>query len=114
MIDPKAMSKQALYGVLDPNTREWRDGLFTAILRKIIDNVRGEINKRQWYAHIFSNFSCRSRNPNYFFDLRNLQEQVKNILFQKLYCPFAVGMNRSSDLKVISKFLQILGLQPRI
>ena len=48
VIDPKAMSKQALYGVLDPNTREWRDGLFTAILRKIIDNVRGEINKRQW------------------------------------------------------------------
>ena len=42
------MSKQALYGVLDPNTREWRDGLFTSILRKIIDNVRGEINKRQW------------------------------------------------------------------
>ena len=40
--------KQALYGVLDPNTREWRDGLFTSILRKIIDNVRGEINKRQW------------------------------------------------------------------
>ncbi len=48
VIDPKAMSKQALYGVLDPNTREWRDGLFTSILRKIIDNVRGEINKRQW------------------------------------------------------------------
>ena len=68
VIDPKAMSKQALYGVLDPNTREWRDGLFTAILRKIIDNVRGEINKRQWYVHIFSNFSCRFRNPNYFFE----------------------------------------------
>ncbi len=48
VIDPKAMTKQALYGVLDPNTREWRDGLFTHILRRIIDNVRGEINKRQW------------------------------------------------------------------
>ncbi|XP_050702243.1 dynein heavy chain, cytoplasmic-like isoform X2 [Eriocheir sinensis] len=48
VIDPKAMSKEALYGVLDPNTREWTDGLFTHILRKIIDNVRGEINKRQW------------------------------------------------------------------
>lgn len=48
VIDPKAMTKQALYGVLDPNTREWRDGLFTSILRKIIDNVRGESNKRQW------------------------------------------------------------------
>ncbi|CAB3376335.1 Hypothetical predicted protein [Cloeon dipterum] len=48
VIDPKAMSKEMLYGVLDPNTREWTDGLFTHILRKIIDNVRGEINKRQW------------------------------------------------------------------
>lgn len=48
VIDPKAISKEILYGVLDPNTREWTDGLFTHILRKIIDNVRGEINKRQW------------------------------------------------------------------
>ena len=48
VIDPKAISKESLYGNLDPNTREWTDGLFTHILRKIIDNVRGEINKRQW------------------------------------------------------------------
>ncbi|XP_040576126.1 dynein heavy chain, cytoplasmic [Lepeophtheirus salmonis] len=48
IIDPKALSKEDLYGILDPNTREWRDGLFTHILRKIIDNVRGEISKRQW------------------------------------------------------------------
>ncbi|KAL1461001.1 hypothetical protein WDU94_012934, partial [Cyamophila willieti] len=48
IIDPKAISKEALYGVLDPNTREWTDGLFTHILRRIIDNVRGEISKRQW------------------------------------------------------------------
>ena len=48
VIDPKAISKEALYGTLDPNTREWTDGLFTHILRKIIDNIRGEINKRQW------------------------------------------------------------------
>jgi dynein heavy chain 1 len=27
---------------------EWTDGLFTHILRKIIDNVRGELSKRQW------------------------------------------------------------------
>ena len=47
VIDPKALTKEELYGVLDPNTREWRDGLFTHILRRIIDNVRGEINKRQ-------------------------------------------------------------------
>ncbi|KAK2138989.1 hypothetical protein NP493_6852g00002 [Ridgeia piscesae] len=48
VIDPKSISKDALYGNLDPNTREWTDGLFTHILRKIIDNVRGEIGKRQW------------------------------------------------------------------
>ncbi|KAI8361054.1 dynein heavy chain [Mortierella sp. GBAus27b] len=48
VIDPKAMSKDALYGVLDPTTREWTDGLFTNILRKIVDNVRGESTKRHW------------------------------------------------------------------
>ncbi|XP_065684969.1 cytoplasmic dynein 1 heavy chain 1 isoform X1 [Hydra vulgaris] len=48
VIDPKAISKEDLYGVLDPNTREWSDGLFTHTLRKIIDNVRGELTKRQW------------------------------------------------------------------
>ncbi|EDV24404.1 uncharacterized protein TRIADDRAFT_24890 [Trichoplax adhaerens] len=48
VIDPKAISKDDLYGFLDPNTREWTDGLFTHVLRKIIDNVRGEIGKRQW------------------------------------------------------------------
>ncbi|XP_055497118.1 cytoplasmic dynein 1 heavy chain 1 isoform X1 [Leucoraja erinacea] len=48
IIDPKATSKDHLYGTLDPNTREWTDGLFTHVLRKIIDNVRGELQKRQW------------------------------------------------------------------
>ena len=37
-----------MYGNLDPNTREWTDGLFTAILRRIVDNVRGEATKRHW------------------------------------------------------------------
>ncbi|KAL3873221.1 hypothetical protein ACJMK2_036362 [Sinanodonta woodiana] len=48
VIDPKSISKDALYGNMDPNTREWTDGLFTHTLRKIIDNVRGELQKRQW------------------------------------------------------------------
>lgn len=48
VIDPKAMSKDALYGTLDQTTREWTDGLFTHILRKIVDNVRGESTKRHW------------------------------------------------------------------
>ncbi len=33
-IVPEALSKEELYGALDPNTREWTDGLFTHILRK--------------------------------------------------------------------------------
>ncbi|KAJ3049614.1 hypothetical protein HDU99_008862, partial [Rhizoclosmatium hyalinum] len=37
-----------LYGTLDATTREWTDGLFTHILRKIVDNVRGENTKRHW------------------------------------------------------------------
>ncbi|KAJ2880875.1 dynein heavy chain, partial [Coemansia aciculifera] len=37
-----------LYGTLDATTREWRDGLFTHLLRKIIDNVRGESARRHW------------------------------------------------------------------
>ncbi len=27
---------------------EWTDGLFTSILRKIVDNLRGEDSKRHW------------------------------------------------------------------
>ena len=30
----QAISKEDLYGTLDPNTREWTDGLFTSILRR--------------------------------------------------------------------------------
>ena len=48
VIDPKVMSKEALYGSLDSTTREWTDGLFTATLRKIVDNLRGEDAKRHW------------------------------------------------------------------
>jgi dynein heavy chain 1, cytosolic len=48
IIDSKVMSKEALYGTLDPTTREWTDGLFTSILRTIIDNLRGEDQKRHW------------------------------------------------------------------
>ncbi|GCB22020.1 dynein heavy chain, cytoplasmic [Aspergillus awamori] len=48
IIDSKVMSKEALYGSLDATTREWTDGLFTGILRKIVDNLRGEDSKRHW------------------------------------------------------------------
>lgn len=48
VIDPKAINKEELYGSLDPTTLEWTNGVFTAILRKIIDNVRGEDSKQHW------------------------------------------------------------------
>ncbi|KAJ6231571.1 dynein heavy chain [Anaeramoeba flamelloides] len=48
IIDPKAISKEELYGVLDPTTREWTDGILTHILRKIVNNVRGEAKKFHW------------------------------------------------------------------
>jgi dynein cytoplasmic 1 heavy chain len=48
VIDPKVMSKELLYGTLDPTTREWSDGLFTNILRKIVDNQRREDSKIHW------------------------------------------------------------------
>lgn len=48
VIDPKVLSKESLYGSLDNTTREWTDGLFTSILRKVVDNLRGEEGKRHW------------------------------------------------------------------
>jgi len=48
IIDPKAISKEELYGKLDSTTAEWTDGVFTQILRRVIDNHRGESSKRHW------------------------------------------------------------------
>ena len=48
LIDPKAITKDDLYGRLDSTTLEWTDGVFTHILRKIAENVRGESSKRHW------------------------------------------------------------------
>ncbi|KAF5329223.1 hypothetical protein D9758_018190 [Tetrapyrgos nigripes] len=48
VIDPKAMHKDDLYGTLDSTTWEWNVGLFTHVLRKIVDDVRGESGKRHW------------------------------------------------------------------
>ncbi|KAK6094055.1 dynein heavy chain [Batrachochytrium dendrobatidis] len=48
ILEPKSSNKDKLYGFLDATTREWTDGVFTHILRKIIDDVRGESSKRHW------------------------------------------------------------------
>lgn len=38
VIDPKTIDKESLFGKLNPVTLEWTDGVFTAILRKIINS----------------------------------------------------------------------------
>mmetsp|Transcript_28347 Transcript_28347/g.57801 ORF Transcript_28347/g.57801 Transcript_28347/m.57801 type:complete len:2891 (+) Transcript_28347:3-8675(+) len=48
IIDPKAIDKEALYGVLDGTTLEWTDGIFTSLLRTILSNQRGEADRRHW------------------------------------------------------------------
>ncbi len=48
IIDPKAIDKEALYGVLDGTTLEWTDGIFTSLLRTILANQRGEADRRHW------------------------------------------------------------------
>lgn len=48
IIDPKAISKDELYGRLDNTTMEWTDGVFTGVLRKITENQRGESQKKHW------------------------------------------------------------------
>lgn len=48
IIDCKVMSKEKIYGSMDIITRDWVDGLFTSLLRRITTNLRGELSKRVW------------------------------------------------------------------
>ena len=48
VIEPKAVNKEGLYGVLDGTTMEWTDGIFTSVLRKILANQKGEADRRHW------------------------------------------------------------------
>ena len=82
-------------------------------LKEYFPNLSGKLifvpNLKQ--LEIFSNFSCMFLNPNiFFFNLNsnwsnllylwNLQEQVKKAFcYQKLFWPFTVRTNCSSDLK---------------
>lgn len=47
-IDSKALSKEQLYGTLDPATREWTDGLFTRSVRRVLNDLKGEQHKQLW------------------------------------------------------------------
>lgn len=48
IISPKVFSKDHLYGKFDALTKQWTDGLFTNVFRKIQENSRGELGKRTW------------------------------------------------------------------
>ena len=50
VIDPKAIGKESLYGVLDSTTLEWTDGIFTTIIRSVLRDIRGELgnDRRHW------------------------------------------------------------------
>ena len=48
VINPKSVTKDTLFGCLDPVTRKWTDGVFTRILRTIVSNQKGEMKKRHW------------------------------------------------------------------
>lgn len=48
VMDCKALSKDEIFGSLDPITREWTDGLFTNILRTNLSNMKGERSHRVW------------------------------------------------------------------
>lgn len=43
VIEPKVLAKTELFGSLDITTREWKDGIFSVVLRKIIESE----NKKQ-------------------------------------------------------------------
>lgn len=48
VLDAKSVPKEQLYGRLDATTLEWTDGVFTALLRKILNSPHGGNNRRHW------------------------------------------------------------------
>jgi dynein heavy chain 1 len=48
VIDPKTISKEDLYGKLDPETSEWSDGVLTQLLRDEQKKPERETTVRHW------------------------------------------------------------------
>ncbi|CCW61964.1 unnamed protein product [Phytomonas sp. EM1] len=46
VIDPKVLTKAELFGSLDVTTREWKDGVFTSIFRKILEVEQQMIDRK--------------------------------------------------------------------
>ncbi|KAL8271990.1 hypothetical protein Esti_004114 [Eimeria stiedai] len=51
VLDPKVVAKEQLYGRLDSTTLEWQDGVFTAVLRKILTNAQEAGSSAQQRRH---------------------------------------------------------------
>ncbi|KAL8455832.1 hypothetical protein Emag_000406 [Eimeria magna] len=51
VLDPKVVAKEQLYGKLDSTTLEWQDGVFTAVLRKILTNAQEAGSSAQQRRH---------------------------------------------------------------
>lgn len=49
VIDPSAVSKTVLLGNQDSLTREWTDGLLSRLLRRVLNNLRGE-KQKSWFV----------------------------------------------------------------
>jgi dynein heavy chain 1 len=47
-LNPKVLSKNAIFGQLDYTTREWKDGILTSILRKKNENYKNDETKQTW------------------------------------------------------------------
>ena len=47
-MNPKALSVSELYGTLDPNTRDWTDGLLSKIFRDCNEPLKGDANELRY------------------------------------------------------------------
>jgi dynein heavy chain len=47
-INPKAITVSELYGVLDPDTRDWTDGLLSNIFREINKPLPPDKDEARW------------------------------------------------------------------
>ncbi|KEG14468.1 putative dynein heavy chain, cytosolic [Trypanosoma grayi] len=73
IIDPKAMSKAELFGVFEATTREWKDGVFTEILRRIVNNAMGDDRAHQQHWIVFDG----DVDPNWVENLNSLLDDNK-------------------------------------
>lgn len=48
VMDCKVLSKEHLFGSMDSITRDWTDGLITRIIREILTDLKGELQKIVW------------------------------------------------------------------